>query len=205
MITRDNESFLRKVFSSRREERMGLAEGGSLSIKSGRELRIGESSSAGISSAKAESSDGLKEMRLSRWWSLRRGSKSSLTTRDSRAEEGMLAMSQGLLEARVAKILAGIAFISFSNFFSWRFSFSRFEMMASAEGGSKDKSCGLDERSTRSCEEGRRSTIKASKAGFILSKATRSSSEIKGSTSRPSAMTKANISSGRFANMAGLL
>ena len=119
---------------------MGLAEGGSLSNKTGREPRIRESFSAGISFAKAESSEGLKEMRLSRWWSLRRGSKSALTTRDSRAEEGKLAMSQGLLEARIAKILAGIASISFSNFFSRRFFCSRFEMMASTEGGSKDKS-----------------------------------------------------------------
>ena len=118
---------------------MGLAEGGSLSIRAGRDMRIGESLSAG-SPAKAESREGLNERRLSRWSSWRRGNKSSLATRDSSAEEGMLAMSQGLLEARVARILAGIAFISFSNLFLWRFFSRRLEMMTSAEGGSEVKS-----------------------------------------------------------------
>ena len=65
-VTRGNGSFLRKLFLRRREERMGFAEGGSLCNKSGRDLRIAESFSAGTSSAKARSSEGLNEMRLSR-------------------------------------------------------------------------------------------------------------------------------------------
>ena len=66
LVTRGNGSFLRNFFFSRSEARMGLAEGGSLSIKAGRDSRIVESLSAGVSSARVESSEGLNEMRLSR-------------------------------------------------------------------------------------------------------------------------------------------
>ena len=102
-------------------------------------MRIGESLSEG-SSANAESSEGLNERRLKRWWSLRRGNKSSLATRDLRAEGGMLAMSQGLLEARVAKVLAGIACTNFNNLCLRYFSCRRFEMIGSADVGREGKS-----------------------------------------------------------------
>ena len=53
---------------------------------------------------------------------------------------GILAMSQGLLEARVAKVLAGIACTNFNNLCLRYFSCRRFEMIGSADVGREGKS-----------------------------------------------------------------
>ena len=88
LAIKDMESLERKLLRRSSEERIGSAEGGSLSVNAGRSLSMGESLSAG-SWAKAERSVGLKDNRLSRLSSLRRGSRSSLSlTSNSRAASG---------------------------------------------------------------------------------------------------------------------
>ena len=88
LAIKDMESLERKLLRRSSEERIGSAEGGSLSVKAGRSLNMGESLSAG-SWAKAERSVGLKDNRLSKLSSLRRGSRSSLSlTSSSRTASG---------------------------------------------------------------------------------------------------------------------
>ena len=62
LAIKDMESLERKLLRRSSEERIGSAEGGSLSVNAGRSLSMGESLSAG-SWAKAERSVGLKDIR----------------------------------------------------------------------------------------------------------------------------------------------
>ena len=166
LAIKDMESLERKLLRRSSEERIGLAEGGSLSVNAGRSLSMGESLSAG-SWAKAERSVGLKDNRLSRLSSLRRGSRSSLSlTSSSRAASGTKEISQGLVEARVAKVWAGMATITFTSFVSKRFSSSKFKMMGSMDIGREGNRRGLEERNEINCEVGRCSTIKVRMEGF---------------------------------------
>ena len=114
-------------------------------------------------------------------------------------------MSQGLVEARVAKVWAGMATITLTSFVSKRFSSSKFKMMGSMDIGKEGNRRGLEERNEINCEDGRCSTIKDRMEGFCSRREMKSSSDRRGSTSCLSTMIRLRASSGRLDIMADLL